>query len=38
MRRFRFEDLEIWKMAIDAADKLFVSRKITNFQKSLISK
>jgi four helix bundle protein len=23
MRKFRFEDLEVWKMAIDVSDKLF---------------
>ncbi len=27
MIKFRFEDLEIWKMAIDIADKLFLLRK-----------
>jgi len=33
MIKFRFEDLEIWKIAID---KLDVScRKITNFQKAI---
>lgn len=38
--KFRFEDLEIWKMAIEIGDELLerldhLCRKITNFQKSL---
>jgi len=30
MAKFRFQDLEIWQMAIEIADKL----KITNFKKN----
>lgn len=40
MAKGRFQDLEIWKMAIEIADELFnklnhLSRKVTNFQKTL---
>ena len=43
MVKFRFQDLKIWQLAIEIADKLFdiadeldkLCRQITNFRKSI---